>query len=168
MRSPLRQTVHCVLFALFCFTFVGCSEPRPDDLPKLQSVVLTFTQDGQPCDGATVFLEPVDQNPWGVGGATNSSGVVVFKTHGKYVGAPAGKYKVVVQKIENELSGPAPDPNDMYAPQPETNSYNLVDTKYENAASTPLEIEVVQGTKFAQTFELGKKIKEKLKKPGEK
>jgi hypothetical protein len=136
-------------------------------MPKLQSVVLTFTQDGQACDGATVFLRPVDQSPWAVGGATNPSGVVSFKTHGKYDGAPAGKYKVVVQKIDEEKSGPEHDPNDMYSPFPVVTSYNVIDAKYTTADATPLEIEVVAGTKFTQTFELGKKVKEKLKAPGD-
>jgi hypothetical protein len=163
MKRSIR-TQFAVVFCLFTCGLTGCGEPKPDGLPKLQPVSLSFIQEGQPCENASVHLNPVDENPWAVGGTADSTGTVVFRTHGKYSGAPAGKYKVTVSKTDREEIGPPP--KDMFDIQQETVMYDLVDPVYSNPATTPLEIEVEPGKHFSKTFDLGKKIRNKMKKPG--
>ncbi|MDR2755989.1 MAG: carboxypeptidase-like regulatory domain-containing protein [Planctomycetaceae bacterium] len=141
----------------------GCSEERPDGLPKLQPVSLQFTQDGLPCSEASVHLVPQDESPWAVGGSTDTTGTVIFKTHGKFTGVPAGKYKVTVSKVEREEVGPKPQ--NMYESQ-EIVMYDLIDQIYSDPKMTPLEIDVLSGKKLSESFDLGKKIRVKIVKPG--
>jgi hypothetical protein len=144
----------------------GCGEPKPAGLPRLTPVALTFTQDGVPCGEASVHLIPAGESPWAVGGSTSASGTVVFRTHGKYAGVPAGKYKITVTKNETEWKGEAPKENrGMYDPVPESIVYDAVDTKFADAETTPLELEVAEGKKVAQQFDLGKKIRVPIVKP---
>jgi len=132
---------------------VGCSEPKPDGLPKLHSLVLKFTQEGSPCVGAAVRLVPQDGNPWVSGGTTDASGNAVFVTHGKYAGVPVGKYKITVSKDEVES-------DEMLR----SSFYSSVDLVYTVESTTPLEIEVVAGKNVPQTFDLGKQVR--VLKPG--
>ncbi|MDR0610625.1 MAG: hypothetical protein LBG58_10980 [Planctomycetaceae bacterium] len=152
------------LFILLSLGIFGCGENRPDGLPKLYPVSLQFTQDGIPCNGASVHLVPLEEIVWAIGGSTDANGTVVFKTHGKFAGVPAGKYKVTVSKTEREEIGPTPQ--SIYESQ-EIVFYDLVEQVYSNPKMTPLEIEVVAGKKLSKSFELGKAIRVKMVKPGE-
>ncbi|MDR2439017.1 MAG: hypothetical protein LBE12_06580 [Planctomycetaceae bacterium] len=153
-----------LLFIFLSLGLIGCSEEKPNGLPKLYSVSLQFTQDGIPCEGASAHLDSQDGSPWTVGGSTDATGTVAFKTHGKFVGVPSGKYKVTVSKVEREEVGPPP--KNMYKSQ-EIVMYDLIDPIYSNPKTTPLEIEVLPDKKFLESFDLGKKIRVKVVKPGE-
>jgi hypothetical protein len=160
-----RIQLKCFLFLVLLgcvFGFLGCADPKPDGLPNLQPVSLQFTQDGTPCEKASVNLSPQDGNRWAVGGSTDANGIVQLKTHGKYQGVPAGKYKIVVTKTERETVGPPP--NSVFEQQQE-NIYDLIDPVYSNPEKTPLEIEIVAGKNQFQPFDLGKKIRELTKTP---
>lgn len=85
---------------LAIFSFAGCGEPKPEGLPTLYPALITILQDGKPLDGATVTLIPEDTSlsRWPVGGDTDTSGVAKLHTFHRYEGAPAGKFKVTVNK----------------------------------------------------------------------
>jgi hypothetical protein len=141
-----------VLFGFVIFIFVvGCghvSRLKPDDLPKLYPVVLTFTQDNSPLDGATVTLWSTEpDSKWAVGGITDANGKVKITTNGFYIGAPEGTYKIVIDKIYRDQTENA-----------KTNGKLLqaVDEKYLNTNNSPLEIEITKKGKNNQSFELGK------------
>jgi len=150
------------LGVLLLFATSGCGEKYPEGMPKLVKVSLTFTQEGQPLQGATVSLFSEDPNfQWAVGGSTDNSGVAVLKTHGSYAGAPEGRFKICVRKYVREgelqtMANPgAPPPMD----------YNFVDAQYANKNDTPLSIEIKSGAKY-EPFDLGPAVKELLKGPG--
>jgi hypothetical protein len=144
-QTTSRLSPFC--FLVLCVTFAGCGgEPKPDGLPTLYQVSLTFTQDGEPCVDVNVPLIPLDGSPWGVGGKTNEKGVATFITHGKFSGVPAGKYRVEVSKYETEIDSKG-DPL----------LYTLIDP-----ALPPIEIEITGKDKF-EPFDLGKKVRELVK-----
>ena len=153
-----------VLVVVFCIAFSGCGgEPVPDGLPKLYPVTLTFTQAGEPCVEAIVTLVPESDSPWGTGGVTNANGSVAVQTHGKFAGAPAGKYKVTISKTENGTVGQAS--GDMFTTQM-IQTFNLIDPVYSTPATTPLTLEVEAGKKSYPQFELGEKVREVVRPPG--
>ncbi|MDR2641589.1 MAG: hypothetical protein LBC74_02220 [Planctomycetaceae bacterium] len=163
MKPFWTRTIGLFIVVLFSLVLFGCGENKPDGLPKLQPVTLRFTLDGQPCDSASVHLIPQENSPWVVGGSTDTTGTVVLKTHGKFSGVPIGKYKITVSKVEREDVGELP--KNMYDPQPETVMYNSIDPDYSNPEKTSLEIDVIQGKKISESFDLGKKIRVKIEKP---
>jgi hypothetical protein len=148
-------------------TLLGCSSSLPSDLPKLVIVTLTITQEGKPLSGATVNLVdtmPNTNTTYSAGGTTDESGVCLLYTHGRYKGAPLGKFKVRVSRTEN-LPKPGPRPKSaaefeaaskkMRTNPPKT--YQFVEKIYTDAKSTPLEIEITGPTK--KTFDVGKAVK---------
>ena len=158
-RLPLMCSV------IFLPLLSGCGgEPKPDGLPELYPVSLQFTQDGKPCAEASVSLVPQDGSKWATGGSTGSNGTVTFKTHGKFPGVPEGKYKIVISKYEREKIGS--ESQSMYEVQREE-VYDLIDPDYSIPEKTTLEIEVRPGKNTFDPFELGKEIRSKVKKPGE-
>jgi len=87
-----------------------------------------------------------------------------MRTYGLADGAPKGKYKVVVTKIETEPGLPEPDWNDLAAVERFNQSsnqirpsHNLVETVYGNVTSTTLELDV--SGKTEQTFDVGKTVR---------
>jgi len=147
----------------------GCRENLPAGMPKLYPASVTVTQEGKPLAGALVQLIPEDSanSSWGPGGTTNTSGVVVLQTNGKYKGAPLGKYKVTVSKREKE-----PHPNPELAGGPEfrryveidknLKTYSYVEPQYGSIAKTPLSVEVTAREK-TYTVDAGKAIKTEAK-----
>jgi hypothetical protein len=165
----------CVHVCLLIFLTSCGGEPRPKDMPALHSTTVTITQDGSPLADAVVTFVSGDSSTskWAVGGRTDSQGVCNVKTQGTFAGAPVGKYKVCVTKIEETESqtekGPKPDPNDMDALNKyhaqvaaEKKSFDVVDEKYKLAVTSDLEIEVVAGSNN-QKFDVGKAIKKEIK-----
>ena len=158
----LRLSLLCSI--ILCLTFAGCGgEPKPDGLPKLHPVTLTFTQGGEPCVESIVTLVPESDSPWGTGGITDASGNVAVRTHGKFLGAPAGKYKITISKTESGVAGPAPA--DMFTVQT-IQTFNLIDPIYANSETTTLVIEVEEGKNSFPPFELGEKVREPVRLPG--
>ena len=101
---------------------------------------------------AMVSLAPEDADlrQWSISGTTDASGVVMIHTNGDFTGAPAGKYKVVVQKSEVVPTGK----NDEYG-DPITGSRSLVAEKFSNAGKTPLSLEVGSSA-VKETFKVEK------------
>ena len=143
------------------FVVAGCSgEKRPPDLPKLYPVTLTITMDGQPLEDALVNLYTEDQSisKWTVGSTTNAEGKAVIVTHGQFRGAPEGKFKVCVRKVElegeqqileNSQSGLVVDSPGVGTGMPKTIEH--VDPKFGSRATTTLEIEIIpQGKKMTE------------------
>ena len=159
IRKPLVGSV------ALCLLLAGCGgPPKPEGLPKLYSTTIQLTQAGDPCEEASVRLVPELQSNWPVGGSTDATGTVTLKTYGKYPGAPEGKYKVVVSKVERQPVGSAS--SSMYEVQKEV-VYDLVNPIYSTPEGTPLEIEIRPGKNVFGPFDLGTRIHQKVKKPGE-
>jgi hypothetical protein len=136
----------------------GCNkEAQPKGLPKLYPTTLTIIQDGVPLVDANIVVvnENYASNPWSAGGVTDERGQVHLRTEGKYSGAPAGTYKVMVTKIEE------PDielPEDSTSPEYikkikeiENNTFAVVDDKFTKLDATPLKVEITPSSK---NFEL--------------
>jgi len=112
----------------------GCfKDNRPKGLPRLYPVTLTITMDGQPLGEAIVMLHAENEADakWTVASQTDADGKAIIATHGQFRGAPAGKFKVCVSKVEalDDLRG-----------RPQVKDY--VDPIFAVHESTPLEIEV--------------------------
>ena len=143
---------------------LGCQgESRPEGMPELHPVSLTFTQAGVPLAGATVRLIPQDQNhPWYSGGHTDEDGVAVIQTDRKYPGAPAGAYKVTVSKIEMPAPASA-DLSPLDAPAGGS-TYDLVPSEYSHPNQTPLQLNINAGEN-QQVFDLGAAVRMEKKGP---
>ena len=133
--------------------FAGCSQRQPDDFPKLYPVNIHVAQNGTPLDDASIVLRPSDASvtPWTVGAKTDASGTATLWTHGKFKGAPAGKFKVIISKIVNEGEKEYLDAlsrEDAAAAQRiDVKSFSLVEDEFESETTTPLEIEITPKTR---------------------
>ncbi|MDR2168711.1 MAG: carboxypeptidase-like regulatory domain-containing protein [Planctomycetaceae bacterium] len=161
-----------VIVVLPFLMFVSCGgEPIPQGMPKLYPAKVTIVQAGKKLDGATVTLYNNDnpQSQWVVGGLTDSNGVCTLKTLGKFNGAPAGKYKVAVEKITitGKVTSKQPDMSDTkaleeyYEKKNNEKYYNNVNLKYKLLTTTDLEIEIITG-KNEKTFDVGEPINEEI------
>ena len=154
---------------LIVFLF-GCSSGRvpPKGIPKLYPCLLTVTQEGAPLAGAVVRLHLQGTLlDWTVSGTTDETGTVTIYTDGFFAGAPAGEFKVTVEKFET-VAPPMPEvlPTNPDALQKlsnrieaETKDYRLVEPVYGKADSTPLSISVNK-KKTEASFDVGKKYRE--------
>ncbi|MDR1141581.1 MAG: carboxypeptidase-like regulatory domain-containing protein [Planctomycetaceae bacterium] len=167
------NTFKKLTLTLFCFILLGltsCNKiQKPEGMPELYPAKITIVQEGTPLEGAVVTLlnQDASQSKWVVGGRTDANGVCLAKTYGKYSGAPAGKYKVVVAKTEKTEGETAkqPPPQDHKALEEynikrgkEAKWYDYVDVQYKSEETTDLEIEITIG-KNEQTIDVGKAIK---------
>ncbi|TWT65957.1 carboxypeptidase regulatory-like domain-containing protein [Allorhodopirellula solitaria] len=143
--------------------FAGCSgEELPVGMPSLQPVKVTIVQGGTPLEGASVQLMPEDaSNTWASGGSTDAMGVVNIMTLGKYDGAPAGTYKVTVDKISSD--GPVAAANDP-AGAPPAALFRLVDPQFSSSKTTAAEVTVAEGVPAEETIDVGPAIKKELPK----
>ncbi|GAA5506519.1 carboxypeptidase regulatory-like domain-containing protein [Novipirellula caenicola] len=138
---------------------VGCaSEEMPEGLPELYPVTLTVHQGGAPLSGASVQLIAADPtlSKWVTGGSTDENGEAVVMTHGKYAGAPAGKFKVTVNKTQTEGSANGNDPS----VSSQVIMFDLVDAKYRVVTTTPIEVEVTAGENKLDAIEVGAAVKD--------
>ena len=105
-------------------------------------------------DNAMIDLFPEDANlqQWAIGGATNASGVATITTNGNFIGAPAGKYKVVVRKTElitvNE--------KDEWGEPVTERTLSLLADEFSNSGRTPLSLEVGSSS-VRETLQVKKK-----------
>ena len=91
-------TIFTLSVALLFQAGCGGNDGRPADMPKLYSVRITVTQDGNPLDGATVTLVANTPSTYGESsGTTDASGVATMMTYG-YAGVPADDYAVRITK----------------------------------------------------------------------
>jgi len=155
-------------------TFSGCQfggEALPKDMPKLVPAKIQVTQDGAPLAGAAVLLiDSAGNRQWEAGGMSDASGTIELYTNGRYKGAPAGKYKVVVTKTETDPSQAGPDPgidDPKYGEymaklaSERLATYTLVDRKFADEKNTPLEVEIKKGGEVHK-FDVGEKVKIKI------
>jgi hypothetical protein len=161
------SVVGLLLMVLVCIS--GCSgEKRPDGLPTLYPAAsIKVVQDGQPLEDAIVSLRPDDKSmKWGVGGRTNAQGVAQLWTHGKYKGAPAGTFKVIVTKNVNAGEKEyleAMNRNDTNAAEAiKVQSFSCVEDKFGTESQTPLTVEITSSSK---TLEVNAGPAVKIEKP---
>ena len=136
--------------------FGGCTkENRPDDMPPLYPVTITFTLDGQPLAGALVNLHTEDKavEKWTIGSYTDENGKAIIVTHGQFRGSPAGKFKVCVKKSEIEGDSTPKEPTGLVfdttpTPTRMPKMINHVHAEYGKKETTPLEIEVPASKKM--------------------
>jgi hypothetical protein len=165
----IKNIMYRLIPISFLLLLVGClGESRPDGMPDLIPCSLQIIQEGQPLPACSVSLYPLESsNPWSSGGTADENGRVHLRTHGRYNGIPAGKYKVTVwkQKTEGELlTEPINGSSEEMAtyqrrlkenPQ---RIYHLVAPSFLNADTTPLEINVEKGGKNSFTLDVGKAV----------
>jgi len=152
----------------------GCGEQLPPGLPELHPTTITITQGGENLADATVSLFPEDTalSRWPAGGVTDQNGKATLKTYGKYSGAPAGKFKVMVSKTVSE-GDPIPDPPDQNASAEERAAYDraiktgsyevfqVVAEEFRTADKTSLTVEIAAGGSNDFTLDIGEAVKEK-------
>lgn len=149
-----------ILFPLFsgCLVLlsllIGCSKtPRPAGFPSIYPCKIVLKQGENPLVDATVTLFSQDQScSWAIGGTTDSQGVATLITHGRFKGAPEGRFVVTVTKTESE----GHDQGE-FRTKP-IKIYSLVDMKYQENNSSPLELVIKKG-KNQFEFDLGPPIR---------
>lgn len=141
----------------------GCTSKRPADMPPLYDAKVTVIQDEKPLENASVALMPLEpEKKWSAGGRTDENGVAVLSVHGRYPGAAAGKYKVIVTKTEAEPIPPNKlTPSGRPVPGYEEKIFNLVAPKFRDEKNVE-EIEVVSKGRNRWTIDVGKSVKVKL------
>jgi len=161
-----RTIISFIALSLVVFPLTGCSEKRPDGMPKLYPASITVTMDGTPLAAAMVQLYAEDSanSQWGPGGITTASGIAELQTNGRYQGAPLGVYKVAVSKQEMDkhpnpewANLPPDDPNYRRYMQIAENlkAFEVVAPEFSQLSKTPLKIEITAKVKSYQ-IEVGK------------
>ena len=123
----------------------GCDAKLPPGMPKLNPCTITVNMEGKPVENVTIRLLSENQIHWGCSGITDSSGKAALVTDGKYKGIPAGKYKVLLSRIDTEhreYKGFLEE-----AKLPPKKQTVVIDLKYEDEDETPHEITIVDGQK---------------------
>lgn len=179
MKNRLIPFVFVLSIAIYFSN--GCNKGplKPKDLPDLYPSVLILKQEGKPLENASIALiDPQEDGPnarWGISGASDQKGEAILKVNGLFKGCPVGKFKVVVIKHETEkLSAPPPAPNAVNDPigyekwrlqyeneknQKIPKSFLLVEQKYTNIKTTPIEVEIKQGKNIIEV-DVGKRVRE--------
>jgi hypothetical protein len=173
MKRFFSMIVLSILTILILF---GCSrEQRPAELPELSPCTISITQDGKAMAGCSISLYPLDSdNKWSSGGMTNEDGIAKMRTHGKFIGVPVGKYKVVLQKqiTEGETGGEPINgtPKEIEAHQERLKNnppvtYNLVDTIFSDPEKTKLEINVLKKSENKFILDAGNSVRNIMEMP---
>jgi hypothetical protein len=137
-------------------SLVGCGGGPPDvkhpDRTKMSGTVM---MNGAPVEGATVTLHPV-QKGTAAFGITDASGKYVLGTFEKADGAIPGEYKVSIQKMSAEASGPQPSPGDPgYDPNAKSEpSKHLLPGKFADFTKSGLSANVTTTPNEALNFDL--------------
>ena len=151
-----------IVFGFFS-TMTGCSGQKlPNGMPKLYPCQLTITMDGSSLSEASVSLIPAEgnNNTYTAGGTTDQNGNVTIMVNGQFIGAPLGKYHVLVVKTlvqykpgfepENIKITPSGDESQdrktrLYAAQDYATNVDLVAPVFGSVKTTPLIVEIVAG-----------------------
>lgn len=161
--------LNLVIIALGTLFLMGCGQKLPDGMPKLYPTLITITQEGKPVADANVKLMKKDEltYKWLAGGRTDELGVCKVKTQGKYDGAPAGDFSVVVYKTvvnESATRKSTPTPSDPAEAAEwsrkvaeEEASRDVIDTKYKKIQTTDLTISIQEG-KNEESFDVGPEV----------
>lgn len=163
----MSRPILTIVFAL-AMTTLGCghSDDRPKNLPALFPIVVSVHQEGTPVAGAFVRLVPTDASmPWSCGATTDTSGRAVIKTIGKFTGAPEGDYKVAISKLEMPpVAGSNMSNLNAPASPGQSDSFDLIDPKYSNPSTTPLETHVGRDNPKVE-FNVGPAVRTKREGP---
>jgi hypothetical protein len=142
---------------------IGC---RPAEMPTTIPCKITVVNDGVPQVGYDVGLRSVTGNgSLSIMGYTNSSGVTNIQTrlaNYKVSGAPAGTYKVTIDK---QVQLPSDGVDTSRFSEAELNAYiakraeeaeklRTVPVRLTNASTTPFEIKLEPGGTAQWTFDL--------------
>ncbi|MDR2438434.1 MAG: hypothetical protein LBE12_03550 [Planctomycetaceae bacterium] len=149
-----KISIVILLFFSFSVPFLsGCGGGRvpPQGMPTLYPCSIQITQKNQPLTDAVVSLHSTSENfPWTINGRTDEKGQAEIFTHGYFKGAPAGDFRVTVDKLETVIP-PLPDimPTSeseltklFDKREAEIKEYRLVDIRFTQAESTPFSINV--------------------------
>jgi len=145
----------------------GCQKvSQPANLPPLFPLTVTVLQEGAPVEGAFVRILPEKEGvPWSCGATTDANGNAAIKTVVEFRGAPAGKYKVLISKMEIPKQT-ATDLSNLDTPitSEASENVNLVDVKYSMPQTTTLVVNVEKGQPNV-TFDVGAPVRTVLKGP---
>jgi hypothetical protein len=157
-----KYQIVCVCVALTFFSIIGCGKKSnlPEDFPEIFSLKITVTQEGSPLEGAMVSLKPIgtaDKYANGCSGISAQDGVASIKTFG-YEGVPAGKYKILISKMQDEEGK---EIEDEFGGKNVVGAkvYSYIEEKYYSETETPFEAEVVKGGDNTITCDAGKSIR---------
>ncbi|MCL2742801.1 MAG: prealbumin-like fold domain-containing protein [Planctomycetaceae bacterium] len=163
-HSNLMRAFNSTLaVAVLTLIFTGCSRQQfPAGMPPLQPITIVIMQDGKPLAGASIalFSEDDANSPWSVGGTSDQNGRAVLATHGKYNGAPAGRYKVCVSKVET-VNAPGGNPSDENASIKRPDEFDLVEPTLKSPLTTTLSVEIKTGKNSAE-LDAGKAVRKKI------
>ncbi len=139
--------IAALLGILTLATCVSCAKvQKPDGMPDLYPCTVTLTQGGEPLEGALIHCQSDDPKliRWAVTGQTDAKGVAKIFTMGKYEGAPAGTFAVVVTKEETEgAEESAPTDIGEASTGGQTGTvFSLVSLEFTTKETTPLRITV--------------------------
>ena len=170
----MRRLRALVCSQLVVVGFVGCGEPRPEGMPELFPAKFVLTQEGVPLADASVTFIPENASlaRWPVGAVSNANGEAELKTFAKFSGAPAGKFKVIVNKSVTEGAAVPEHPGGSATPEQMREYdkamksggfqvYDVVESKYRSQKTSPLEVEVVATGPNDFPLEAGAAVKEK-------
>ncbi|PQO28844.1 carboxypeptidase-like regulatory domain-containing protein [Blastopirellula marina] len=155
-----------LIFLVTLWLPIGCNSgpTPPDNLPTLHPVKLKLLQDGMPLADASVRLVPNgERSSWYSGGTTDADGIVAIKTHGQFLGAPEGSYRVTISKIEMPEAATS-TLEDLNKKASQGSTFDLVDPKFGNPAKTTLRLEVAAESN-EQEFDLGPAVRTPRKGP---
>jgi hypothetical protein len=138
----------------------------------LYQCIIHLTQEGIVVDDALVTLcvGNTQSKTWTYSGRSDENGKTVIFTDGYFEGVPLGEYKVLISKIEIE-EPPLPDilPTDrkklseVYEKiEAGTKQYNTVSSVYSSEETTTLSITIEKKRINEFSFDLGKKIHQRL------
>ncbi|MDR0337773.1 MAG: hypothetical protein LBI18_11850 [Planctomycetaceae bacterium] len=155
----MSKLIITFFFVIGIVVYSGChQESRPVDFPKLYPCQIKVTQNNIPVSDVSVaFYDPKVTDRWVVFGQTDQNGKATIRTHGNFVGVPAGNYKIILTKIEKDGQGwDHPDsPTRKWVE--DIKVYSLIDEKYTKQETTPLEL-VIEKKGVTQTFEIGQPV----------
>jgi hypothetical protein len=158
---------HLLTILFFCaIVLAGCSK-RPANMPATIPCTITIVNGGTPQAGYDVGLHSVTGNgSLSIMAYTNSSGVAEIRTRlANYAasGAPAGTYKVTVEKQVQlppddikALSQMSDDERNAYSIKraAEAEKLRVVPVKLTQSKTTPFEIKLEPGGSNQWTFDL--------------
>jgi hypothetical protein len=155
MTSHKKTTIIIVLLNFVILTGCGGGPLRPDGLPVLYPVTLVVTQEGKPVADMLISLRSTDPAvTWAIGSRTDENGHASLRTHGEFNGAPLGKYKVVLDKQENEGYDEYVAAKNRYdeaaAAKIDVKLFSCVEEKYNASETTPIEIEITPQSKIIE------------------
>ena len=160
-KNSMLRSCFAVSALLLTLTFLtGCTgEKKPDGFPPVYPTTIIVTQEGQPLAEATVLLcaESEALQKWSVAGQTDATGAANVITYGKFPGAPAGDFTVVVTKDVTEKFGEAKMVGGEMS-QPPMKIYSVVDTIQTDQKTATNKVKVEKG-KNEFKIDVGKKVK---------